>query len=170
MLSKTISSQPTLSHNKVDTLSNKAPSFSLLDHLGEQHDLEDYRGSWLIVYFYPKNDTPGCTTEACSIRDVRIELEGVDTKVIGISPDDRSSHQQFIKKYDLNFTLLSDDDAVTTKAYGAWGQNQRGSEGVLRKTFIINPNGDISKSYDNVTPDGHGEEIITDLVELQRFR
>lgn len=149
-------------------MADKAPDFSLQNQNGDTHSLEDYQGTWFVVYFYPKDDTPGCTIEACSIRDVRNELDDVGVQVIGISRDDQISHQQFIAKYNLNFTILSDPDAETTKAYGVWGQNQKGNEGVLRKTFIINPSGEIAKSYDNVMPEGHGEEIVADLLELQK--
>jgi peroxiredoxin Q/BCP len=167
MLSKITSSQQVLSQNKDNILIDKAPDFSLLDQVGNRHSLEDYRGGWLVIYFYPKDDTPGCTTEACSIRDVRTELEEVGAKVVGISRDDQGSHQQFTEKYNLNFTILSDTNTEVTKKYGAWGQNQKGSDGVLRKTFIINPSGEIAKTYIDVIPEGHGEEIVVDLVELQ---
>jgi peroxiredoxin Q/BCP len=144
-----------------------APDFNLHDINGASHQLSDYTGKWVVLYFYPKDDTPGCTAEACSLRDARDEIAALGAEIIGISKDDASSHDKFKEKYTLNFTLLSDPDAIVMNAYGAWGKKMFGKEGVLRKTFIINPNGQVVKAYGRVTPIGHGEQIIAELKNLQ---
>ena len=145
----------------------EAPNFSLKDSNGNQHSLEDYHGSWVVLYFYPKDDTPGCTAEACSLRDARDTLAEMGAQIIGISRDDPSSHEKFKQKYSLNFTLLADTDATVIRQYGAWGKKMFGKEGVLRKTFLINPAGQVVKVYGRVTPVGHGEQVIADLKALQ---
>lgn len=145
----------------------KAPEFTLPDETGTLHMLAEYAGKWVVVYFYPKDDTPGCTVEACSLRDARDELVELGAEVIGISKDDASSHDKFKSKYSLNFTLLTDKDGVAMEAYGAWGKKQFGKEGILRKTFIIDPQGIVQKVYGRVTPLGHGEKVIEDLKALQ---
>lgn len=144
-----------------------APMFTLPDSNGTMHSLGDFRGKWVIVYFYPKDDTPGCTVEACSIRDARDELTALGAEVIGISRDEPSSHEKFKEKYSLNFLLLTDADARTMNDYGAWGKKMFGQEGVLRKTFIINPKGQVVKAYGRVTPLGHGDQLIEALKTLQ---
>ena len=144
-----------------------APEFDLTDEKGNRHRLSDYAGQWLVLYFYPKDDTPGCTTEACSLRDSRDDLTALGAQVIGVSKDPASDHDKFKTKYDLNFTLLSDPDALAIEAYGAWGKKQFGREGILRKTFIINPEGVVVKAYGRVTPAGHGEQIVEELKRLQ---
>jgi len=145
----------------------QAPEFTLSDASGASHRLSDYAGKWVVLYFYPKDDTPGCTTEACSLRDARDDIAALGAEIIGISKDDASSHDKFKEKYTLNFTLLSDPEAVTINAYGAWGKKMFGKEGILRKTFIINPEGDVVKVYGRVTPLGHGEQIIAELKAQQ---
>jgi len=148
----------------------QAPAFTLLNQDNQSVSLKDYRGKWVIVYFYPKDDTPGCTTEACSFRD-QIEIfskQGVT--IFGISKDTITSHKKFIAKYDLPFSLLSDRDGEVIKAYGAWGDKKmfgKEYEGILRKTFIISPQGDIAKEYEDVTPANHAEEILKDLEMLR---
>lgn len=144
-----------------------APDFSLKSADGKTHALADYRGKWLVLYFYPKDDTPGCTTEACSLRDARDDLADLGAAVVGISKDGESSHEKFAHKYNLNFTLLSDPEGKTIEAYGAWGPKMFGKEGILRKTFIIDPNGQVVKVYGRVTPLGHGEQVIAELKQLQ---
>lgn len=146
----------------------KAPDFDLAGSDGKRHRLEDYRGKWLVVYFYPKDDTPGCTIEACSIRDFYDSLTDLGAVVLGISKDDEKSHQKFAKKHNLNFVLLSDVEGITIDSYGAWGKKMFGREGILRKTFIINPDGEVVKVYGRVTPVGHGEQIASDLKSLQQ--
>lgn len=144
-----------------------APEFTLTDHAGVSHSLADYKGKWVILYFYPKDDTPGCTTEACSLRDARDTLADMGAEIIGISKDDPSSHEKFKSKYSLNFTLLTDASAEVIATYGAWGKKMFGKEGILRKTFIINPEGQVVKVYGRVTPMGHGDAVIADLKALQ---
>ncbi|MDN5274978.1 MAG: bcp, peroxiredoxin bcp, peroxiredoxin [Candidatus Saccharibacteria bacterium] len=144
-----------------------APSFSLQDDQAVTHSLGDYAGKWIVLYFYPKDDTPGCTVEACSLRDARDEIAALGAEIIGISQDDISAHEAFKAKHTLNFTLLSDPDRRVIEAYGAWGKKMFGKEGILRRTFIINPEGTVVKVYGRVTPLGHGEQIITDLKALQ---
>jgi len=144
-----------------------APHFSLKDSDGASHSLIDYSGKWLVLYFYPKDDTPGCTVEACSLRDARDDIAELGAQIIGISKDDASAHEKFKAKHSLNFTLLSDPDGSIIQAYEAWGKKMYGKEGILRKTFIISPNGMIVKIYGRVTPLGHGEQVIEDLKKLQ---
>lgn len=129
--------------------------------------LSDYKGKWIVLYFYPKDDTPGCTVEACSLRDARDEIANAGAEVVGISADDASSHEKFKAKHSLNFTLLSDPEKKAIKAYGAWGKKMFGKEGILRKTFIINPEGIVVKAYGRVTPLRHGEQVIAELKRLQ---
>lgn len=142
---------------------NPAFNFTLNDQDGNPKALTDFRGKWVILYFYPKDDTPGCTVEACSLRDANDELIALGAEVIGISKDDQDSHRKFKAKHKLNFTLLSDPEGKTIQAYGAWGKKMFGKEGILRKTFIINPEGVIVKTYGRVTPLGHGEQVIAEL-------
>lgn len=144
-----------------------APDFDLKDANGDSHRLADYTGKWVVLYFYPKDDTPGCTIEACSLRDARDDIAALGAEIIGVSKDDASSHDKFKEKYTLSFTLLSDPDMTAMHAYGAWGKKQFGQEGVLRKTFLINPDGQVVKAYGRVTPLGHGQQIIDELQRLQ---
>lgn len=144
-----------------------APNFSLKDEAGVARSLKAYAGKWLVLYFYPQDDTPGCTVEACSFRDARDAIAALGAEIVGISQDDASSHEQFKAKHTLNFTLLTDPDRSAMNAYGAWGKKMFGREGVLRKTFIINPKGVVVKVYGRVTPLGHGEQIVVELKRLQ---
>ena len=144
-----------------------APDFNLPDTNGNMHSFDEYRGKWIILYFYPKDDTPGCTAEACSLRDARDTLAEMGAEIIGISKDDANSHEKFKAKYSLNFTLLTDTEGTAIDAYGAWGKKMYGREGILRKTFIINPSGQVMKVYGRVTPMGHGEQVIDELKRLQ---
>jgi peroxiredoxin Q/BCP len=144
-----------------------APDFTATAVDGTEHSLADYRGKWLVLYFYPKDDTPGCTIEACSLRDARDDIVALGAEVVGVSRDDASSHEKFKAKHTLNFTLLSDPDHIMMDAYGAWGKKQFGMEGVLRKTFIISPDGQIVKVYGRVTPVGHGSQVVDELQKLQ---
>lgn len=144
-----------------------APDFKLPDDNGKQHTLAEYKGKWVILYFYPKDDTPGCTVEACSLRDARDDLAKMGAEIIGISKDDAPSHEKFKAKHSLNFTLLTDKNAEAIEAYGAWGKKMFGQEGILRRTFIIDPQGTVVKVYGRVTPLGHGEQVIQELGRLQ---
>jgi thioredoxin-dependent peroxiredoxin len=144
----------------------QAPAFNLHDQDGKQHSLKDYKGKYVVLYFYPKDDTPGCTKEACDFRDQVGHLRELGAEVLGVSADDTSSHEKFAGKYGLNFPLLADDGAQIAKAYGAYGQkNMYGkiSEGIMRKTFLIDPNGEILKSWGKVSVEGHVEQVTTAL-------
>lgn len=144
-----------------------APDFSLIDETGTKRSLKEYAGKWVVLYFYPKDDTPGCTVEACSLRDARDDIAELGAEVIGVSRDNADSHDAFKAKHSLNFTLLSDPDKKAIEAYGAWGKKMFGKEGILRRTFIINPGGVVVKVYGRVTPLGHGDQVIADLKILQ---
>lgn len=148
-----------------------APKFSLLDQNGQPRTLDDYAGKWVVLYFYPKDNTPGCTTEACNFRDEREAIaEFGNAAVIGISRDSVASHKKFADKFNLNFTLLSDPDHSTIKAYGAWQQKSMFGKkymGIQRMTVIIDPTGNIAKEYPKANPRTHAAEILRDLRALQ---
>jgi len=148
-----------------------APDFTLPDENNVLHSLIDYRGKWIVLYFYPKDDTPGCTTEACSFRDARDAIaEFGNATVLGVSKDTPKSHKKFANKHQLNFTLLSDPEHRTIEAYGAWGLKKfmgREYQGIKRNTYLINPDGMLVKTYENVSPTDHVGQIIRDLKEHQ---
>jgi peroxiredoxin Q/BCP len=149
----------------------KAINFSLPDSSGKIHKLSDYLGQYVVVYFYPKDDTPGCTKEACNFRDSMNSLKAMKVAVLGISKDSMKSHQKFEQKYNLNFPLLSDESTETIKAYGAWGEKKfmgKIFDGVKRNTVLVGKDGEIVKSYENVNPLFHASEIIKDVEELER--
>jgi peroxiredoxin Q/BCP len=146
-----------------------APAFSLPDETGRTRSLADYLGHWLILYFYPQDDTPGCTTEACAFRDAAPDLTSAgDVTVVGISTDSVESHRRFAAKYNLTFTLLSDPSHAVIEAYESWkpsGPNR--PAGTARNTFIIDPTGRIVKTYRGVDPNSHISEILADLATLK---
>lgn len=144
----------------------KAPDFSLPDEAGKSWNLDDFRGKWLVLYFYPEDDTPGCTIQACSLRDARDDLQDIGAQVVGVSKDSVNSHDAFKAKHSLNFTLLSDEKKEAIEAYGAWGKKMFGVAGVLRKTFLIDPNGIVQKVYGRAVPVGHGAKVLEDLKQL----
>lgn len=148
-----------------------APDFNLPDQNGTTHSLKDYAGRWLVVYFYPKDDTPGCTKEACNFRDARDAIAQYgNAHVIGISKDSVRSHKKFAERHSLNFTLLSDPDHQTIEAFGAWQKKKflgREYMGIMRNTYLISPEGNIVKTYESVSPATHAGEIIKDLQDLQ---
>lgn len=146
-----------------------ATDFSLVSSDGNRVSLTDFRGSWLVLYFYPKDDTPGCTTQACSLRDARDDLTALGANVVGISMDEPAAHEKFKTKYNLNFMLLSDPRREVIDRYGAWGKKMFGREGILRKTFLIDPDGMIRKIYGRATPVGHGEMVVEALKILQNL-
>ena len=151
----------------MNSISYRAPDFSLPDESGVRRSLEDYRGKWVIVYFYPKDETPGCTIEASALRDVHDELATLGAEILGISRDGAASHEKFIAKHELPFHLLTDADTQVMRDYGAWGKAHFGREKILRQTFIINPNGQVVKVFGCVTAKGHGAQVIAALKELQ---
>lgn len=144
-----------------------APDFTLPSDSGDTVRLADLRGRRVVLYFYPKDDTSGCTKEACAFRDTRPAYEDRDIVVLGVSPDDVPSHEKFRDKYELNFPLLADTDHAVAEAYGAWGKKRmygREYEGVLRSTFVIGRDGTIENIYRKVKPAEHADQILADLA------
>ncbi len=145
----------------------KAVDFTLKDNNGKATSLSDFIGKKIVLYFYPKDDTPGCTKEACSFRDVYDEILEAGGVVLGVSPDGQASHSSFKEKFGLPFHLLSDEDHKVAEAYGAWGEKTMYGKtymGVLRSTFIIGEDLIIKKVFPKVSPEGHGEEILQALM------
>lgn len=142
-----------------------APGFELPDQNGELHSLEDYRDQWVALYFYPKDDTPGCTTEACEFRDDIFKYRRMGAQIVGISLDDSESHREFADKYGLPFPLLADTEGETADAYGVKSRFL-GMTMAKRQTFLIDPHGNIAKHYEDVDPDTHSNELLADLSEL----
>jgi peroxiredoxin Q/BCP len=140
--------------------------FELPDQDGKIHSLSQYKGKWVVLYFYPKDDTPGCTKEACSFRDSIQELKNLGVVILGVSKDSISSHKKFSEKYHLNFPILSDENKKVIKLYKAWGKKRflgKDFEGTLRITYLIDPDGKVKKVYKNVNPSIHAGEILKDL-------
>jgi thioredoxin-dependent peroxiredoxin len=147
-------------------LNSIAPDFTLPDQNDESHKLSDYRGQWVLLYFYPKDDTAGCTKEACMIRDEFPAFGKLKAKVFGVSIDSIASHKKFSEKYNLPFTLLADEKKSVVKKYGVWAKKKfmgREYEGTLRTSFLIDPKGKIVKIYENVNPPRHAKEVLEDL-------
>ncbi|HUH97616.1 MAG TPA: thioredoxin-dependent thiol peroxidase [Anaerolineales bacterium] len=146
-----------------------APEFELLDDTNSTRRLSDFRGQPLILYFYPADDTPGCTTEACNFRDDYSAYQKAGVAILGVSPDSVASHVKFKEKYQLPFPLLADDGHQVCNAYGVWGPKKfmgRDYEGVLRTTFLIDRRGKIARVFENVHPAGHSSEVLEALREL----
>ena len=146
---------------------SQAPDFRLPDQQGRQHALGDYAGRWLVLYFYPKDDTPGCTREACAFRDGLAKLEAAGAKVAGISVDSPQSHQTFAAKYNLPFTLLADVDGKVARRYGVL-MDWKLLRMAKRTTFLIDPAGRIHRIYKQVDPERHADEILADLTRAAR--
>ena len=147
-----------------------APDFTLPDQDGKNHKLSNYRGEWCLVYFYPKDDTTGCTKEACAIRDMMPDFKKLKLQIFGISIDSVKSHKKFEEKYDLPFTLLSDEDKKVVTKYGVFGKKKfmgREYMGTFRTSFLINPKGKIAKIYEKVNPEIHAKELFDDLKKLK---
>ena len=145
---------------------DEAPDFELPTDTGETVRLSDLGGRRVVLYFYPKDDTSGCTKEACGFRDAHEAYGDRGVAVLGVSPDDVASHEKFRRKYDLNFPLLADTDHSVAEAYGAWGRKKmygREYEGILRSTFVIGPDGRVEKVYRKVKPAEHAAEVLADL-------
>jgi len=139
-----------------------APEFAAPDQDGKERKLADYRGRWLLLYFYPKDDTPGCTAEACALRDSWSDFEKTGAAVLGVSKDSVKSHGKFAAKYGLPFTIISDEDRAIIRAYGA--------DGLIRRvSYLIDPEGKIAKAYPKVKPAGHAAEVLADLAELRKL-
>jgi peroxiredoxin Q/BCP len=148
----------------------RAKEFELYDQDGVLRKLSDYRGKWILLYFYPKDDTPGCTVEACSLRDNFRQLEKMEVQILGVSKDSVKSHKKFAERYQLNFPILSDESIEVIKSYQAWGKKKfmgREFEGTLRKSFLIDEKQEIVKVYENVNPTKHAGEILADLELLK---
>lgn len=142
---------------------DRAPDFSLTDQNGTTHSLKDYAGKWVVLYFYPKDDTPGCTKEACSFRDNLGTVAGKNAVVLGVSADSTDSHRKFADKYELPFPLLSDPEKAVIEAYDVWREKTmygKKSMGIVRSTFLINPEGTIEKVWRNAQVDGHTEQVL----------
>lgn len=159
-------------------INDKAPEFTLPDQNNKEVSLNDYAGKWLVLYFYPKDDTPGCTKEACDFTDGLGDFVDLNADVVGVSVDDTESHRKFIAKYNLGITLLSDPEKATHKAYGAWGLKKnygKEYEGTIRSTFIISPGGKIAAKWSNVQVRAkrkggevkHADIVREKLAELQ---
>ncbi len=149
----------------------KAPEFELQDQSGTERKLSDYRGSWVLVYFYPKDDTPGCTKEACMIRDNFPSFKKLKLTVLGISTDSVKSHAKFAEKYELPFILLSDQDKKVVNAYGVWAEKKfmgRTYMGIKRVSFLLDPHGVVAKIYEVVRPAEHAEEVLADYKALSK--
>ncbi|MEO1203555.1 MAG: peroxiredoxin [Pseudomonadota bacterium] len=142
-----------------------APEFELSDQNGQLHSLEDYRDRWVVLYFYPKDETPGCTTEACEFRDNIFAYRERNAVILGVSLDDAESHKAFAENHGLPFALLADTEGTAADAYGV-KTRMMGMTLAKRQTFIIDPNGNIAKHYEKVKPDSHSEEVLADLDRL----
>jgi thioredoxin-dependent peroxiredoxin len=143
-----------------------APEFTLESDTGEQVSLADLRGKPVVLYFYPKDDTPGCTTQACGIRDQYADFEEAGAVVLGVSPDDAASHVKFREKYELPFSLLADPDHEVAERYGVWGEKKymgRTYLGVKRSTFVIGPDGTVTKVMHDVKPATHADDVLAAL-------
>lgn len=148
---------------------SQAPAFTLPDQNEKKHSLSEYQGQWVLLYFYPKDDTPGCTKEACSIRDMFPFFNKLKITVIGISVDSVKSHKKFEEKYKLPFTLLADTEKKVVNLYGVWGKKKfmgREYNGTFRTSFLIDPKGKIAKVYEGVKPEIHADEVLKDLKSL----
>lgn len=146
-------------------IGSPAPGFKLQDQNGQWRTLEEYKGKWLVLYFYPKDQTPGCTTEACEFRDNIFAFKEANAVIVGISVDDIESHKKFESKYSLPFTLLADTTKETTKTYGSLMSLTRFAK---RDTYLIDPNGRITKIYRSVDPKGHSEAVLADIKALSK--
>jgi peroxiredoxin Q/BCP len=143
-----------------------APDFTLPSDSGESLTLSSLRGHTIVLYFYPKDDTPGCTKQACGLRDVYGELQGRGATVLGVSPDTEASHSQFREKYGLPFTLLADPEHEVAELYGVWVEKNmhgRKSMGIKRSTFVIDADGNVAKAMRGVSPDGHADKVLAAL-------
>jgi peroxiredoxin Q/BCP len=144
-----------------------APAFKLQDQAGKWHSLADYKGKWVALYFYPKDDTPGCTTQACGFRDNIFAFNKEGAVILGISVDDMASHKEFAEKHSLPFTILADSDKAVTKSYGVLKTYMGVMEMARRDTFIIDPQGRVAKHYESVKPEGHSELVLADIKALK---
>lgn len=144
-------------------INDKAPNFSFINMEGKVVQLSDFIGKKVVVYFYPKDDTPGCTKEACEFRDAYDDFMDAGAVIIGVSPNGAKSHDKFRNKYDLQFFLASDEDHSISEAYGCWGEKKMMGKtymGIIRSTYIVNRDGIITKIFSKVSPEGHSKEVL----------
>ena len=155
-----------ISHaSDIPAVGDIAPEFELSDQDGQLHSLEDYRDQWVVLYFYPKDDTPGCTTQACEFRDNIFAFKDMNAQILGISLDDVGSHKSFAEEYGLPFPLLADTDGDAATAYGV-KTRMFGMVMAKRQTFIISPDGTVARHYEKVDPKDHSKLVLADLAEL----
>ncbi|MCG8371257.1 MAG: peroxiredoxin [Proteobacteria bacterium] len=154
-----------VAHAEQPSEGQPAPDFELRDQDGEMHSIEDYRGQWVALYFYPKDDTPGCTTEACEFRDNIFAFKDANCQILGVSLDDEASHKAFSEKHGLPFPLLADTEGVTADTYGV-KTKMMGMTVAKRQTFLIDPEGNIAKHYEKVDPEKHSKQVLADLAAL----
>jgi thioredoxin-dependent peroxiredoxin len=150
-------------------IGKKAPAFTLPDQTGKERTLKEFAGQWVLIYFYPRDMTPGCTKEACLLRDSMSELNKLNATVLGVSKDSPESHAKFIKAEKLNFDLLADESTKMIQKYGAWQQKSMfGNKymGIQRMSYLIDPKGKVAKVYPRVSPAKHAKEVLKDLAEL----
>lgn len=155
----------------IPAIGTRAPDFCLKDADGNVHTLDTYRGRWVLLYFYPKDDTPGCTKQACDIRDDQSAFDALGVVVLGVSVDDEASHAAFSKKYHLTFPLLADTDKVVVTSYGVWQDKKmmgREYKGTVRTSFLIDPNGNIAAVYEQVKPETHTAMVLETLQKLRQ--
>ncbi|TWU29388.1 thioredoxin-dependent thiol peroxidase [Bythopirellula polymerisocia] len=148
----------------------KAPAFNLATADGTKVKLSDFLGKAVVLYFYPKDDTPGCTREACAFRDAQADIKKAGAVVLGVSPDDAASHTKFRDKFKLNFPLLADTDHKIAEKYGAWREKNmygKKSMGIQRSTFLIDPAGKVARVWKRVSVDGHDQQVLAALNELE---
>jgi len=151
------------------TAGDTAPAFAAKDQHGNVHTLDQYKGQWVLLYFYPKDDTQGCTAEACTMRDNIVKMKDWKVTVIGVSTDDVESHKKFADKYELSFTLLADTEKEIVNAYGVWAEKSiygKTYMGTLRNSFLIDPEGKITKVYEDVKPEKHAKDVLRDMAAM----
>ena len=151
-------------------IGDTAPGFFLPDQDGKTQNLSDFLGKWVLLYFYPQDDTPGCTTEACLFRDNLPSFKNLGAEVLGVSVDSVASHQKFVAKYGLPFTLLADENRTVVNLYGVWGQKTfagKNYNGTRRSSFLIDPEGKIAKIYEDADPKNHSVQVLEDLGKLK---
>lgn len=157
--------------NGLPKIGATAPAINLPDQDGKMQKLSDYKGQWVLIYFYPKDNTPGCTTEACGIRDSFPNFNKLKVKVFGISADSVAKHKKFAEKYELPFTLLADEGREVVEKYGVWDKKSmygRIFMGINRTSFLVDPNGKIVRIYEKVKPADHAAQVLADLKDLQK--
>ena len=159
--------RPALADGAAPAVGKPAPAFKLQDQMGKWHSLADYKGKWVALYFYPKDDTPGCTTQACGFRDNVFAFNKEGAVIVGISVDEVASHKEFAEKHSLPFTILADSDKAVTRSYGVLKTYMGVMEMARRDTFIIDPQGRVAKHYESVNPEGHSQVVLADIKALK---